>query len=862
MSNKCNAKYKNLNLIQSYSEQRYAVLPLFEQICMNDEYLKQQVEKLNYLSPPAVRKRFVYPDAIDDEKSYGFTTIEPKGDGVKEIIMSNSIHEDVDFDFADNSSIDLVKSNCEFESYMDNSGNIVSRAVCRKNPTVLEDYSNAFKLDACNSFWYVGYDKSRPYIIVGGWAKNPKRYTIPSVVRAQTFKCTLDDINGQEGYEDVNEAYLESITLFLQNTGEITHSWASPLYVQIWPTELKSVDVTEYQNGKPVKVYETVNGKRVVKKENIYYPKVIDENSPYDNDKSMIYRPLAEAQFNPTKTIPDWYTIVFDKKCKLKKGEHYAIVMFSPLSHPSHCPRVGGFGRNCRKTKYEDGDAFLSENNGRSFVRYGTTDTTLTTEEYRFGKETPQDFMFEIKCTYSEEPYEVNTSSYLYFKPIFSNPIKNFSIGGSVEGETNREQNNQGISLKLQYSVVGGNDDDNWCDINLGERKYFNSDHPQMLYIRAVMNTSNPLDTPCVEYLNVDINTDVAKQMYVRTIMHQALLDPILGASHWGRVYAPFKVTPNSKRITATAEIIENSTITEHIDLITVSDLDSYLILADGDGNIILDDSVADMSDDERAQYLIDNPSVLRKLKEDVANKKVYVKPYTLNNVKYYMSFEGLDVNANNIFDGSIRLCKSPAYPILSSIFKAFGNTEPIGLGEWYDYTVDYDADILTISEDVLDYLPSGSMQINYNPVFIQGLSDLEVGNRVDEETGLQEEGLILDYFKESFLISDNNVETRSVDLKAIPVDPVREVIFNKDMDNEQELYEDIDFQVDYENKKLIFFIKEDSTQASILSVNDTLDVIYTPNLHADGISIGWWVKRESSDYQCNIKNSYIEHKV
>ena len=67
---KCNPSYKNLNEIQSFSEQRYATVQLMEQACMNDEYLKQEVDELGYLTPPRVRKRFT-PILLDEQNSWG-----------------------------------------------------------------------------------------------------------------------------------------------------------------------------------------------------------------------------------------------------------------------------------------------------------------------------------------------------------------------------------------------------------------------------------------------------------------------------------------------------------------------------------------------------------------------------------------------------------------------------------------------------------------------------------------------------------------------------------------------------------------------------------------------------------------------
>ncbi|WP_296895154.1 hypothetical protein [uncultured Methanobrevibacter sp.] len=917
MTNKCKPKYKNLGLIQSYADQRYAVLQFFEQACMNDEFLMQQCEKLKYLSPPAMRHRFVYPEDIDP-RSYGWEISTTKE---HEIVMSNSQHKLIEIDNFNESNIniDFLKSDCSFESYVDSGGLEKERVVCSTNPIVEKDYSNFFKNEkGVNSYWYVGYDKSKPYYISKNWVNNWKNKNIPSVVRAQTFECKMDDLN--ETHSDLTEAWLKSITLSIQNTGEMTHNWTSPLYVQIWPTikkfaakstwdkqlrkakyqYIKYADLkkkaqasaeeiaagqyqenydrfsrfeeydkkVKYTSGKHKGEYKkdsqgnyitekayrkATNGIYVVEREFIYFPKTYRSNAAKTDS---IYLPLAEGKFDPAKTTPNWYTIPLNKTCKLKKGNHYAIVMFSPLSHPSHCPRIGGYGRNCNQTKYDKGDAFLSEDNGRSFIRYGYNDPELSKDEYKFGMLTPQDFAFELELNYSEDAYTTNTDSYLYLKPILSNPIKSFHIEGRVTGETEMDRS-RGLTVQLQYSVEGGND--NWHDINLGEEKYFSSDDlPQLLHVRAKLNTTDPKNTPDIEWLKIHLETDVAQQMYVRTSMFSPASSLILGPHIWGRVFAPFEVTPSSSNIQASVEIIENKRVTEHIDIVEICDLEDYVGLKDNNGNFVLDDSIVDMDDDERVEYLLDNPSILQKLKNDVPNKSIYIKPYTLNEVEYYLSFE--DEGEDGTYGGVIKLRHSPAYPMIESVFRPQGNNSPFSLGEWYDYTIDYDKDILTIDEAILDSLPTGVIQLDFNPIFIQGLLNEEVGIRVDEKTGLTEEGLILDYFKQSFIIGEKNVETRSIDLKAIPLCPIREVILNKEND-ERELYENIDFTVDYEQKKMIFPIKDDDTQASILKLNDTVDVVYTPELRSDGLAIGYWVKRSSTEYNVNIKPSYLEYK-
>ena len=70
MVENCPAEYKNLNEIQSFSEQMYPTVQWAEQNCKNDEWLKKKVEELEYLTPPAIRKRFS-PILLDKMNSWG-----------------------------------------------------------------------------------------------------------------------------------------------------------------------------------------------------------------------------------------------------------------------------------------------------------------------------------------------------------------------------------------------------------------------------------------------------------------------------------------------------------------------------------------------------------------------------------------------------------------------------------------------------------------------------------------------------------------------------------------------------------------------------------------------------------------------
>ena len=287
--------------------------------------------------------------------------------------------------------------------------------------------------------------------------------------------------------------------------------------------------------------------------------------------------------------------------------------------------------------------------------------------------------------------------------------------------------------------------------------------------------------------------------------------------------------------------------------------MDYYLELLDNEKQPILkEENITNVEDNLRAKYLNDNPDVLSKLK----TFNVYVKPYLDENNSYYLSFDGgLDEDNNQIL-GGLNLTNSPAYPIQECLLQPSGGDEVVSLGEWHDYTIDYDNDIMTIEETLLSNLASGSLGVSYNPVFIQDLTIEDVGLHVDEDTGLNVEGLILDYFKETFDIGELEVESRSVKLQCAPVDPIRSVVLNKDTENETELREDLDFNVDYDNNEIIFPIVNMDNQSSILQLNDEITVVYTPNLEDTSIAIGYRARRTDTSHQCIIKPNYYEYKV
>lgn len=804
----CEPKYRNLNRIQSFSEQMYPTVELFRQICQNDEYLKQQLDELGYLSPPAVRKRF-NPIPIDPKVSYGFMETTEH-----EIIFDTDTNKSKTIDFTDDSMVDYDKSSAVIAHFVDN-GTIVDQAVLPNTPGDLDQsVKNWTTNNQINTHWYVGYDKNASYQIRPNWIKDPKLSEIPSVCRAQTF--TIPEGKGGK---------LEAVSIHLANNGTVWGSWGSPLILQIWKT--KSITVPKMNWDSRTKTNTPVAGQS----ETIAWP----DGSPYS--------PIAETSFDPSKIEPGFVSIAFPQPPTLEEGESYALVFLSPLSNWSHCPRIGGWGRNCANSKYMQGDAFLSNNNGRTWERYGRNDLKV---DYYLGRLTPSDFAFQLNIRQDSSTY-VTGDHYLYLKPIHTNPFSKVTLSCTDSGDA------ASYPGKLLYQV--SSDGRTWYDLNNHERAFSpdsEGNYPRTLFIRVKMWTTDNTKTPAIQSITASFTNVLPKEMYVRTHFYYPKVVPMLGASQWGRIFAPVNIDPTTD---CKIEIIQEKQVIDHFNIITANELDEYTWI---EGLDI--EKITDEDEDVRYAYLIDNPSALELLRE----KGIYVLPWEdSEEVVHGMSFWTLDEDENKVFT-PFYLTNSPAYPILECQLQPRGDEGSWNPGEWYDYTVDYTKDTIVLAEGLIEKLPVGSITFTYNPVFIQDLVQNEVGRVYNPTTGKYVNNpLVIDYFLQDFIVDDKILETRQVPLRVSPVDPLRSVILNKDTDNERELIEDTDFTVDYTKGLIIFDIISDDDYSTILSANDNLEVVYTPNLEDVGIAIGYTCKRgENTDKQVTIKQNWIEYKV
>ena len=240
--------------------------------------------------------------------------------------------------------------------------------------------------------------------------------------------------------------------------------------------------------------------------------------------------------------------------------------------------------------------------------------------EYHQGKYAPQDFAFQAHIREFKTGYITNTDEWLYLKPIFSNPVKRVRINAIDTGEASDG------NLQLEY--WGSNDGRNWTKFT-NNQLYFNIPNC-MTFIKVRMRTKIN-DTPIIEYMRVELETDIPEQMYVRTHYYFPKTSAMLGANAWAKVNAPFKVEPS---VSCEAEIIRNFEVMEHFVIIEPKDIQNFTWLNEIDAI-----KVTGKTNSQNRKYLIDHPSAVETLKEH----QIYVTGYMENEVYVPGFFDGFE---------------------------------------------------------------------------------------------------------------------------------------------------------------------------------------------------------------------------
>ena len=829
---KCSKKYRNLGS-DYFGEQRYVLQEVLEQFCMNDAYLKEWVDELFYMSPPATRKRFT-PIPIDASKSWGYST-----NSTDNIVRFDDSTETIKvFDFFDESVIDTVKSTTVLSSYTDTSeSNVqsVTRRIIIPRNTVktlhkdTRNYSPWTKRDSngnivsddmtCNEHWYIGYDRARHYETRPNWLINQLHGEIPGITRAQTFKA-------------LTSGRLTGITMNLKGMNG-PNGTGSPLICEIRRTE-------------------KING--------VYQP--VDSDQPH-----LAYQ---EVTFNTSD--PGVYTISFEHPPTLQKDETYAVVLLSPLSHISNCYWVGGWSKSCDADLYKDGDAFLSENCGYTWTRYGKKEEV----DYHSGQQAPEDFSFQCHIETQEEEYSTNKEYTLYLKPIFSNPVTDVSISAYDQGET------AGGDGSIKYYVSNSGKDEEWHEINKTGEYHF--DNPkQMTFVKAVLKTTSKTYTPFIESIKVTLKTQKAKtDCYIRTVPYSPRTNGILGANVWSRINTPYYLDNNVK---CSTEIILDKEVQERVTIIEPYQVYDYRGL---DFNNEFDwDNVKPTSkdsdetkrisaDNDRSwAYLYSKKSLLQFLAENMIYVTGYKQTNKDNTTNYIPGFiwnaDKTDAENEEDYRMKIHLKGHPASPLIyTSLQPSAKGESTINYGEYYDYDVDYENDDLMfyLGGNDKNYPPVGSMVIRYNPLFISGLNGelLKDANTNEySNSSVSEMPFKLDYLKQLEELSLEDIEKGYVNLRCAPLDPIKEVILNPETDDsigeETYLVEDKDYRIDYDTNQLIF-LKDNDDYIAELEAGDNIKIVYTPDLEDTSLCIGYRFSRTNTDNYIEIHPNYIEYKT
>ncbi len=828
---KCPKKYKNLGS-DSFGEQKYVTSDMLHQFCKNDAWLKGQVEDLFYLSPPATRKRFT-PIPVDDTQSYGY-----KLGNNNNYVFNNSKSDAYYIKFEDSAGdreygekyIDSSKSTAVIESKLNDDGDGVTKVITIPKLTETDteidtqstrNYSPWTRRDSdgniisddmtCNEFWYIGFDKARHYHCRPNWLTNQLNGEIPGITRGQTFKA------GKSGI-------LEGITLNLRggtNTG-------TPLVVEIRRTEM-------------------VNG--------VLQP--VDSDQPH----------LAYQEVRFDRVDPGVYTVVFEHPPTVKEGETYAVVLLSPLSHPSNAYSIGGWSASCSPHLYEKGHAFLSENCGYTWILHGKKDASLP---YHSGQQVPEDFAFQchIKQVKTTTPYDTSKTYSLYFKPFFTNDVEKVTLSVTDAGEDS-------VQNDITYYV--SNDGRNWHQVGGSKSWSYSFEKPKhYTFIRADLKTSDKNKAPYIEGLDIYFTTKEAKEGYIRTIPYYPPLDGILSANVWARFNTPYVY--DGSTVSCETEIILDKIVTEHFLFIEPKDVVNYPYLDKIDFKKLkpLTSTTNDAVLNETAStYFENNLSLLQYLSDN----KIYLIGFTNSKgekigpkFRSYDDVTDVDDNGNLTNKNSkyprISILQSAAYPMFNCIFTPNSDSKKsVTFSEFIDYSYDYQNDTIDFYDTSIGDLGVGSLSLEFNPLFVDGLNGEYIYNN-DKKTYLPSDSsdmpFGLDYHVEIISMNDTYIEQKSVPLQMPLVDPVKLCVKNPESDDNAEddevtLLEDVDFTINYDTHTLHFTVDADNNIA--VTRNDIIKIVYTPALYDNSFKIGYSFKKENLNDNISIMPNYIEYK-
>lgn len=655
----CNATFTHINT-SNFGDAKKVTEELLKMYCQNDEYLYNQIRKLLDLSDPESRKRF-YPPYYDDElKSFGHVSgthdnkncylFHDAGEHVYNVNFKSSddgrvMIDNIVFD-RDESIIDYDRTGDDINIFVDpvtgighaTIAEVVEEVQEPHQVTVFKDStvtttekttvtkttdvaSGKAKLDsfcrgpygamAPNGWWYVGWVKEKNYSPKSAWKKAPYTKGIPALCRAQTFTARTT-------------GWVTKVNLNLK--AESTRRSVSPFSCEIWKCD---------KNGKPT-------GNALAR---------------------------VEKRFNHTSGRIE--SFVFKKKVKLTKGHKYAIVMRSPLSTRDACYRTTGWPRTCytnyKKGTYYYGDAYVSKDNGKSWIKYdkkayGVLNSNVATTPIAFGfelyiqptkpKTSKQTVTQEVQSitsvpeeeteyTMVEHHYYPVGNHYIYFNIPSSEPIKFLHINNAES-----ELDGQKILFDISYDGKEFSTENLISDTTTGEGTYdLSEDKPCFVTVRCNLQNNSEIKTPDLQCVEFRVDTVAAKKMYIRTKPYYPESEQMLPACIWSEVNTSFDISNNvSGGVDIVREVEAQQRFIFKND--SVSDLGEYYEEYDPSFNL------TDINDESFQELIQEDTDFIEYCK--TLEPPIYVlSMYPKTDERYYEYFTELD------------LPDYPAYPIL-----------------------------------------------------------------------------------------------------------------------------------------------------------------------------------------------------
>ncbi len=845
----CDKKYTYIQS-ENFGNRRKVTSKLLQTYAENDTWLKEEIEKLWDSTDPENRHVF-HPPLVDPNLSYG---VIPNGSDAYS--FSNNTQWTGSTDFKNYLSIDTIKT----DAYIN-----LESGVATLRPVQDEDVSSVeFQgpwptgISGCNEHWYISYNRSKTYEAKDDWIKNQDNVEIPCTSRAQTFNT--GDVEG----------YLETLNLNLIGTSKAEY----PLIIEVRDATMKSV--------------------------------------------------LARAEWKPeTTSFGGIVSIIFKDPAKLEKNTTYSFTLRSPLTSYNNHYSIGGWSKPCFDTTKKDttgtiitpytkGQAYLSENNFASTISFGKSEKL----DYHEGQNAPVDFAFQCIIRPSIH-YTANTTEYVYFKPQEMNPIIDTYLVDPVYSEF--------ASTNVTFEVSSTGKENSWKTLNKDnagaiqwESKYGIT--PTRIFLRIGLQTTNTTITPMVDYLRLLCHTKPALEGRIRTYPWCPEKRDILGASCWSRIDAPYYFDPGTFDATGNSvapqidgedavdikiDIVRDKVNIERFKIIDISDLSSYFTnpeLITAFLNKVYGKSF-DYSNPEDAKTITDYINTLiSELKEITADETTIYDTSKIqewvggtSNSKDingdYTKTEGKDfieyLKSLSIYltadSSTFKFNQSPAYPIINVSYQSNTENSSIeNLTEFVNYHIDYDKDTITfINEDnTTRNISAGTITLEYNPLFVKGLNTYSLP-------------LALDLFIENFTIGDTTNSKLTVNdsgdsvysLAVEPLNAIRKIVVNPETNNEIELIENLDYNVDYQNRLVTLHPvrtinrtvqkvseTEDNTECpykvivesntTVLNSDDNVEIHYTPYLPDNGLSIVYRLKRYSKDYDVIIQPNYLQYRI